>query len=144
MWNVARWAIAGRQSPGVRAISLEVLGIGNRICAINQRDVAVVVEVRGCIAVMQAVRIEADVRILSEEERSSRTNSYIELNSEIGVPISVVISVGRARPACAIVQSILRLPCPPRVVEIGGQRMRRRGYGQKVSDHHLVESDERM
>ena len=70
-----------------------MLGIGDAIRAIDQRDVAVVLEIRGGVTVLQTVRIEAEERVVGEEQRASAADSNVELDSVIGVPVTVLISV---------------------------------------------------
>jgi len=90
--HIASRTIARGQGPGVGAVAREMPGISDRVCAIDQRCVAVVLEVGGRTTVVQAVRmIEAEIRVVRKKEWAARADTYIELNPVIGVPVCIMI-----------------------------------------------------
>src|SRR5690349_24061473 len=69
--NVIGGAVARGQTPGIGAVSFVMLRVGDAVGAIDQRDVAVVVEVRRGVAIVQLVRIERQERVMGKEQRSA-------------------------------------------------------------------------
>ena len=93
---------------------------------------------------MQIVGVESHVGIVREEERSARANTYVELDSVIGVAVCVVVTIGAAGPAGTVVERGLRLSGPAGIIEIGRHGVSGRSDGEQISDHHFVESYEWM
>ena len=144
MRYVTLGTIARRKTPRIRAVPLKVFRIRNRVSAIDQSDVAIVLKIRRCIAVVQAVRIESYVRVVGEEQRTPGAYAYIEFDSVIGMSIAIMISIVRTRPASAIADRHLRLARPSGVIHVDRYAVGRRRHGEQIRNHDFVESDERM
>src|ERR1700678_839000 len=110
--RIALGCVGSSQPPGVWPVSLEMLRIGNRIRMIDERDVAIVIEIRAGEAVVKTVRIEAHEGVMSKEERTTWAHAHIELDAIVGVSISVVVAVGRARPPGAVLHRHFGLTRP--------------------------------
>src|SRR6476660_3871468 len=81
---------------------------------------------------------------MGEKQRATGADSDIELDPVIRVAIAVVISVDRTGPAPTIIDCRLRLSRPSGVIHINGNTVGWRRHRQQISNHHFVETDERM
>src|SRR5215470_4150094 len=93
VWNIAKGAVAGRQTPAVGAVALKMFGIRNAIGAVNQGNVPIVFKVGRREAVVQAVRIEGEIRVVSEEKRPACAHADVEFYAVVIVPVRIVIPI---------------------------------------------------
>src|SRR5256885_1669665 len=140
---VAPGSVARRQSPSRGAVALVFAGIVDAIGAVYLRDAPVVVEIIG-VAVSLAARIEAEERVVREEEWTAGGHPYRQLDAVIRVPVHVMVAVARLAPAPAVLHGTLGLTRPAAVVHLPRHAVRGRGDGQQIRDHGLVPADERV
>src|SRR5262249_58540656 len=103
MGHIAFRTIRRSEAPCVGAVARIVFGIGDAIGTIDQSEVPIVFEVGRAVAVVQAVRVESEVRVVGEKQWSAGPDSNLELDPIISVTIAIVIAVERAGPPSAIV-----------------------------------------
>src|SRR4051794_28941565 len=143
MGSVAPRIVAGCEAPGVFAVAFVMSGIVDTPGAINQGNVAIIVEVVG-VTVGQGVRIESHVGIVSKEEGPTASDANVQLDSGILVFVVVVAAILSTTPTFAVAYGFFRLPGPSGVVKVGWHGVRRRGNSEQINDHHLVESGKSM
>jgi len=74
-----------------------MFGIGDAICTIDERDVAVVLEIRRRVTVVQTVGIEAEERIEREEQGTAAADAAtIARKTHSVLTARLVISVARS------------------------------------------------
>src|SRR6266849_7588051 len=144
MGNITKRAVAGRQSPGIGAIALKMLGIRDAISAVNQRNVPIVFKIRRREAIVQTVRIESEVGVMRKKERPSAPPADIEFYAVVGFSVRIMTAILGGGPALAIRESHRVLASPAGIVIARGHAVRRRGHRKEIGDHHFVEANERM
>ena len=103
---------AGRQPPCVRTVARKMLRVRDRVREIDQSYVPIVLEIGFCEGVMEAVRVEAHVGVVCEEQRAAGADSDIEFDSVVGVAIAVVVALRAPGPPFPIGYRLLGLSDP--------------------------------
>src|SRR5208282_2563480 len=81
-------------------------------------------------------------RVMSKKQRSPGADPDVELDTKVSVAVAVVVALRAPRPTLAISNCLLGLSNPSRIIERRWDRVRRRGDGEDVGDHHLVKPDQ--
>src|ERR1019366_2690054 len=109
MRHISVGTVTGGQSPGIAAVTPEVLWVCDAVCAINEGDVPVVVKIRFRETVVQAVRIETHERVVGEKQRPPSADADVELDPKISVSVPVMVAIRAPGPTFAIGDRPLRL-----------------------------------
>src|SRR5215467_1530176 len=144
MGNITERTIAGRQSPGIRAVAWKMFGIGDAISTVDQGYVPVVFKIGRSEAIVQAVRVKSEKRVVRKKERAACAHADVEFYVVVGISIRIVIPVFAAGPAFAVSEGPGILAGPPGIVIARGNAVSRRGHREKIGDHHFVEANKRM
>src|ERR1019366_7899947 len=130
--HISIGTVTGGQSPGIGAVTAEMLWIRDRISAIDQSDIAIVFARRFREAIVKAVGIETHERVVCEKQWAPGADPDVELDPKISVPVAVVVTLLASGPTFAIGDCGLRLSDPSRVIKRCGHRVRGRGDAQQV------------
>ena len=141
MGPIPSGAVARRQPPAALAVALVPARVLDDVGAVDSRDVTVVLEVAR-VPVPHGTRVEAQIRVVGEEERPAAPDADVERDPVVRRPVGVAIPLPSASPPLSVLGRLVRLAGPPAVVQLGRHGVRRRRDGQHVGDERLVEADQ--
>src|SRR5713226_5673691 len=126
-------------SPRIIPVANILPGVGNSVSVIDQRNVAIVLEIVG-VSILLVTRVKTEKRIVGKKKVCPIFLSDIEFDAIVAVSIDVVIALGGSTPPAAILHRPLRLSRPTGVIDGSWDRMSRGRDREQIDNHRLIPS----